>query len=162
MRNVLNMQLPELKLPDLSLSFARNVANGLLKVKNVLSVELFGSIAREGHGNDLCFLLVTDSETYHKFEQQFISFSDQLRGKGYQYSSEAIRRIAISSIWDTHTPEWAEIQAFYESDAHTDICVFPDRWRDLWRFTSSSRAYGQDFLAMLYREARPMATRRPQ
>ncbi len=161
MRNVLNRQLPELKLPDLSLSFARNVANGLLKVSGVLGVELFGSIAREGHGNDLCFLLVTDIETYHKFEQRFTSFSDQLHGKGYRYSSEAIRRIAISSMWNTHTPEWAEIQAFYESDVHTDICVFPYHWRKLWRFRSHSRAYGQDFLAMLYREARPMATRRP-
>lgn len=147
-------------LPDLSLSFARNVANGLLKIPDVLHVELFGSIARDEHGNDLCFLLVTGIEKYDEFYRRLKSVTDELKHKGYTYSSEEIRRMVISLVWNTHNPEWSEIQMFYQSNVHTDICVVPVGWREFWAITWLQLAFDDTFIEKLYAEARPIATRR--
>lgn len=157
-QGILSRQSSGQNLPDLSLTFASDVANGLLKVPEVQSVELFGSIARDKRGNDLCFLLVTDMEIFEKFANQHVNFQNALSLLGY--STEEIRRMVIASIWNIHAPEWVEIQAFYQSDVHTDICVVPQGWREWWASTWLPQVYNDDFIDMLRNEAIPIATRR--
>lgn len=162
-RNILNLSLPRQELPDLTLSFARNVALDLVRLEHVLHVELFGTIASEQHGTDLCFLLVVDDETYDKFVSLCEKYNSELKGKEIlsQFPPEVIRRMVLSAIWNIHDPEWERMNDFFRSNVHTDVCVVPEGWRTKKReLKKISTLFGVTYRDSILNEARPIATRR--
>lgn len=162
---MLSLSIPGPELPDLTLPFARNVALDLVRLKYVLHVELFGTIASEQHGTDLCFLLVVDKKTYDKFVSLCEKYISELKVKEIlsQFPPEVIRRMVLSAIWNIHDPEWQRMNDFFRSNVHTDVCVVPEGWckeEQKDEFEKISTLFGATYRNAILMEARPLASRR--
>lgn len=114
---------------------ARLFANEIAELSGVSAIELYGSISREGTGNDIDLIIIVDDEVlYQKFvacvKQQIES--DNLP----DISGVALRRNAVEEIFGV--PQFTNLiyQIHMPSPGHRhahlflDMFVMPVDWRD--------------------------------
>lgn len=143
----------------------------------VLSVELFGSVARTGVGNDLDLILVTDPRISTEFEEIFTKDSPTIQLICGASHSKGIRRYIVNMLLMTHrkpgdSTSWTPVSEaefgssldieYHASDTEDecpkggiDLYMFPPTWRDeLARIQTTLRFRDPNFMGSLAKAAR--------
>ncbi len=111
---------------------AKQIAQGLIKLPEVLEVAIFGKRRNKEGGYNLHLLLeVSDKKLYRRFIVSLRKFTEHNKTKwNRNYSDAALRLMALSSVWNTHSPEWRTFFALNGGDIHLDACVVPENYHN--------------------------------
>lgn len=111
---------------------AKQIAQGLIKRPEILQVALFGKRRNKQGGYNMHLLIeVDDEKLYRRFILNLKKFTEQNKIEWRRnYSDAALRLMALSAVWNIHTPEWRMLFALNGGDIHTDVCVVPEQYRN--------------------------------
>ena len=148
---------------------AQAVANQLRLANNVHSVELFGSIARDGRGRDMDIIIVADDDM-RAWEFTFLvaemmecfdkcGESSALAGRrdgAYHY--KGLRREMAMAVFDLDFGMRLHRAEFIAGRANLDIFVFPPNWRNLLHELQEALPHSDPmFMENIARDAVPIA-----
>jgi hypothetical protein len=128
---------------------AKQVAQGLIKLPDVLQVARFGKVKNKQGGYNLHLLIeVADVNLYKRFVQILKRNTEKNKTEWRRsYSDSALRLMALSSVWDVHTPEWRTFFALDGGDIHIDVCVVSQNYREkLHRLKDDIPHHNPDFI----------------
>lgn len=153
----------EMVQPTIDLASAVKVAEIFRRYPQVQAVEVFGSVARDGIGNDLDLILVADEKIAQDFigrvEYEIQLFSKNIRLSIYFDNAFTRSEVAETVLDADQFGNGIFQEALAEAgEIGVDIFIFPPDWRD--RLTELQGRMGHDdpnFMEKISKDARQIA-----
>lgn len=135
---------------------AEEVARIFLRHHDIHKVEIFGSVAREGYGNDLDIILITDEVLQDQFVDRMQY--ELMRFNTDAYNTPELRRTVASAVMGEYFNDILASATRIITPAELDIFIFGPDWRDFLaylQFTLGNK--DPRFMENIARDARVIA-----
>lgn len=140
---------------------AKEVARIFLRHPHVHQVEVFGSVARDGSGNDLDLILITDEDralAFMEIAESEIKLWAQSLAQESVYNNPHLRQEVAVRVLGDGFAEFLTAAGRIVDVAHLDIFVFAPDWRDyLETLQEALPHHDPDFMWHIARDARVLA-----
>lgn len=142
----------------ININMAEKVANILRRISKVQDVELFGSLAREGKGEDIDLILICDEDTSQIFMHlvEIEARHSILRNSAWYHNLAQNRSHIAENLLD---PEGdGMFEEIWDENIPVDIFIFPPDWRNRLEELQSRIPHDDPkFMENIAQDARPIA-----
>jgi predicted nucleotidyltransferase len=150
----------------IDLACAAKVARMFRGCEPITAVEVFGSVARDGKGDDLDLILIVDEQIAQKFFTAVAAeerYNAELRADRFmqRYFGSAQSRLEIAeNVLSEEDQVFGQVflDSWVEIEFRLDIFLFPSNWRDrLVELQTAMPHADPQFMEKIAGDARPLA-----